>query len=98
MDRSRIEQIIFDALKAANQSRDSSEQIVISSDALLYGTGGQLDSMSLVALLIDIEEALQDEGFRIALGDEQAMSQSGSPFRDVPSLVAHIQLLVGQNP
>ncbi len=98
MDRSTIEKIIFDALATANQSRDANEQIVISADAKLYGADGQLDSMALVALLIDIEEALQDEGFHVSLSDEHAMSRSRSPFRDVPSLIGHIELLVGQAP
>lgn len=97
MNREQIQQIIFDALEAANQSREGTEQILISPGAPLYGDRGQLDSMSLVALLIDIEEALQDEGFRVSLGDEQAMSQSRSPFRDVPSLIAHIEHLLGKN-
>jgi acyl carrier protein len=96
MERSQIEQMVFDALEAVNQSLVDEEQIEISPDAKLYGKGGQMGSMTLVALLLDIEEALQDEGVHVALSDEKAMSQYKSPFRDVPSLVNYIQSLIGQ--
>ena len=94
MEQNRIQQIIFDALEATNQVREENNQIEMSSDAKLYGRDGQLESMELVALLIDIEEALQDEGFNISLSDERAMSQSKSPFRDVPSLVSYISSVI----
>ena len=94
MDEKKIQQYIFDALAMTNQVREENNQIETSPDAELYGQNGQLESMELVALLIDIEEALQDEGFNISLGDERAMSQSKSPFRGVPSLVSYISSVI----
>ena len=94
MHNNKIQQFIFDALEAANQVREDDNQVEISPDASLYGRNGQLESMELVALLIDIEEALQDEGYDISLSDERAMSQSKSPFRDVPSLVGYISSVI----
>lgn len=94
MERERIQQIIFEALAAANQARDVNEQIAIAPDARLYGRDGQLESMGLVALLIDVEEALQDEGYSVSLSDERAMSMSRSPFRDVSTLVGYIEGLL----
>jgi len=46
--------------------------------------------MGLVALIIDIEELLADKGFSITLSDEKAVSQTRSPFRDVPAMVTYI--------
>ncbi|MEW6428234.1 MAG: hypothetical protein AB1568_09400 [Thermodesulfobacteriota bacterium] len=94
MNNKEIEKIIFAALDLANQSRDEHEQITIASDAQLFGQNGQLDSMGLVALLVDIEEGLQDMGVNITLSDEKAMSMAHSPFRDVPALTAYIAGLV----
>ncbi len=94
MDEQKIQQTIFDALTISNQVREDDSQIEISPEVKLYGQNGQLESMELVALLIDIEEALQDEGFNISLSDERAMSQSQSPFRDVPSLVSYISSVI----
>jgi acyl carrier protein len=88
---SQIQTIILDALAMANQAREDDKQLIVSPEAALFGDGGQLDSMDLVALMIDIEEALAEAGYNIILTAEQAMSRARSPFKDVPSLVAYIE-------
>jgi acyl carrier protein len=95
MTRGDIQQHIFDALEMSNHARDDHEKIPIGPETALYGKDGHLDSMSLVGFLIDVEESLQDQGFRISLSDERAMSQKNSPFRDVPVLVDYISKLIG---
>ncbi|MEO0508928.1 MAG: hypothetical protein AAF065_03590 [Verrucomicrobiota bacterium] len=56
-------------------------------ESLLYGEGGPLDSMALVNLIADVEEAVSEKfGASIALADERAMSAKKSPFRCVASL------------
>ena len=65
----------LDALKSPNR------------DSQLYGQGGALDSMALVNLIADIEEAIAEKyGASIALADEKAMSAKNSPYRNVASL------------
>jgi acyl carrier protein len=91
VDCSQIQTIILDALRMANQAREDDQQLTVSPDAQLFGNGGQLDSMGLVALIIDIEEALGEAGYNIILTNERAMSATRSPFKDVPSLVAYIE-------
>jgi acyl carrier protein len=91
VDRSQIQTIIFAALHMANQAREDDQQLTVSPDAPLFGNDGQLDSMGLVALIIDIEEALGEAGHNIILTNERAMSRAQSPFKDVPSLVAYIE-------
>jgi acyl carrier protein len=88
---SQIQTIIIDALRMANQAREDNQQLTVSPDAPLFGNDGQLDSMGLVALIIDIEEALGEAGYNIILTNERAMSRAQSPFKDVPSLVAYIE-------
>lgn len=95
MNDSKIQLLVLDAIALTNQSREDSEQIPVKPDTALYGSQGNLDSMGLVALLIDIEEMLQDEGFNVSLSDERAMSLANSPFKNVTTLVAHISSLVG---
>jgi acyl carrier protein len=91
VDCSQIQTIILDALRMANQAREDNQQLTVSPDAPLFGNDGQLDSMGLVALIIDIEEALGEAGYNIILTNERAMSRARSPFKDVPSLVAYIE-------
>ncbi len=94
MEKTEIQQIIFDAIDMANNARQEDEQITVSFDTELYGSNGQLDSMGLVALLIDIEESLLDRDLQITLSDERAMSQSRSPFKNIQSLTDYIDTLV----
>ena len=57
------------------------------SDSRLYGEGGALDSMALVNLIADVEDAVSEKfGASIALADEKAMSAKNSPYRTVASL------------
>jgi acyl carrier protein len=81
---------VLQAMRSANLARDGSMQLVVSPDAPLFGPDSALDSLGLVGLLLDIEEALQALGCDVLLSDERAMSQKRSPFRTVQSIVAYI--------
>ena len=94
MTNNDIQKIIFDAIDMANNAREDNKQIPTSEDTELYGTEGHLDSMGLVAFLVDIEESFQDTGINLTLTDERAMSQSSSPFRNVESLTEYISTLL----
>lgn len=91
-----IEAIILKALTDTNKVRDADHQVEVSSTATIFGPGSPLDSLGLVAFLMDVEDALADAGYPITLSDARAMSQSRSPFRDVPSLSAYIGTLVAE--
>jgi acyl carrier protein len=93
LDRSAILEIVLRALETANEGRDEGTRLTVSPDAPLFGAESALDSLGLVALLIDIEEAFAIEGRTITLSDERALSQRRSPFRSVSSLVAYIEQL-----
>jgi 2-phospho-L-lactate transferase/gluconeogenesis factor (CofD/UPF0052 family) len=96
--RDRIEQVVLAALTNANMARDASKQLTVAPDAAVFAPGSPLDSLGLVALLVDIEDALRDEGVEVELSDARAMSQKHSPFRDVPALVQYIGGLVEGHP
>jgi acyl carrier protein len=89
-----IQETVLDAMRSANLGRAASVQLVVAADAPFFGPTSPLDSLGLVALLLDIEEALQARGCEVVLSDERAMSQTRSPFRTVKSLVAYIGLIV----
>ncbi|WP_269526925.1 hypothetical protein [Coraliomargarita parva] len=61
-------------------------------DSPLYGTGGTLDSMALVNLIADLEDAVSEQwGQSITLADEKAMSAKNSPYRTAETLSLAIQ-------
>ncbi len=94
MERPQVESVILAAMTAANAARMPEQQLTVAPEARIFGGGSSLDSLGLVALLIDIEDALADKGVTVVLSDERAMSASRSPFRDVPSLVAFVEAQV----
>ena len=86
-----IQTIVLDAIRNANVARREDSQLPVSPDATVFGPGSPLDSLGLVALLIDIEEALAARGEEVSLSDSRAMSQRHSPFRTVETLTSYIQ-------
>jgi acyl carrier protein len=87
---SEIEAVILGAVKSVNLARKPEAQLEIGPDAPIFGGGSPLDSLGLVTLLIEIEDALLDRGHTVTLSDARAMSQTRSPFRSVTALVAYI--------
>jgi acyl carrier protein len=88
---SEIQELVLRAIRNINMARKPEAQLEVLPTARLFGGGSPLDSLGLVSLLIDIEEALQDRGQNVTLSDARAMSQARSPFRSVDALVAYIQ-------
>ena len=74
------------------------ESIELNSDSKLFGGSGPLDSMSLVNLLVELEEYIEDElDIAITLADEKAMSRRTSPFSRVDTLFNYINEKLGDN-
>lgn len=73
------------------------EEIVVTSDLKLYGGSGILDSMSLVNLIVEIEEMIEDEfDISIIIADEKAMSRRTSPFSRVSNLIEYVKELCNE--
>ena len=64
----------------------------------LFGKSGILDSVGLVTLVIEIEEAIEEQfDVMISLADEKAMSQKTSPFQTIGSLAKYADSLIQEN-
>jgi acyl carrier protein len=90
MNQQAITEVVFDALRLANKSRPPDRQLAVTADSPLFGHNGALDSLGLVALVIDIEDGLRDRGFVMDLSSAQALSPRNSPFRSVQTLIDYI--------
>ena len=86
MDRDAIIEVIFEAIALGNQARPDDAQVPQAENTPLYGEEGHLDSMALVSLLMDVEDALLERGHSVSLSDERALSATRSPFRSVATL------------
>src|SRR5438309_1762453 len=80
-----VREVVLQAMRLANLAREEGLRLEVAADAPIFGADSPLDSLGLVALLLDIEDGLRAIGCDVVLGDERAMSQRRSPFRDVPS-------------
>ncbi|HEV8348403.1 MAG TPA: hypothetical protein VGQ16_17625 [Vicinamibacterales bacterium] len=98
MDQNQIRDIVMDAMRTTNLARPAESQLEVSSTGPIFGAASPLDSLGLVALLLDVEDAFQSRGFDVALSDASAMSRTRSPFRDVPALVSYIDSLMSARP
>ncbi len=83
----QIETIIFGAIAALNAERPADDQIPASPETPLFGVDAELDSLSFVSLVTDVETTLNvDHGLDISLADDRAMSRPQSPYDTVATL------------
>jgi len=89
----KIEEIVFSTLNEVLEN-NAVEEDELSVKTRLFGDDGILDSIGIVMLLTELEEALEDElSLEITLADDRAMSQKTSPFRNVGTLIQYIEKL-----
>lgn len=82
-----------------NQSVLLPEPIDLSNghDSILYADNGSMDSITLVTILVDIEDALRAQGVEdILLADTSDLAVGATPFATLGSLVNYVNLRVQQ--
>lgn len=89
--------IIFDTLEEMRKTGEFVYEDSLSIETPLYGgKDGKLDSLSLVKLIIAVEQGIQDRlNTTVSLSDAKALSQSRTPFRSVSTLVNHAITIIG---
>ncbi len=92
---------ILESVKAAisevNSGRPPEKQVQLVREALLYGPELVLDSISLVWLIVGIEQRLEEQhGIKITIADDKAFAGASNPFRSVGSLVDYIARRLGE--
>lgn len=93
--REVISKVVFDCLKNHQIEFDINFDLTEGEQTRLFGGSGQLDSLGLVSLIVNIEEAIDDEfGISLILADEKAMSRRNSPFLRISNLIDYIHELI----
>ncbi len=96
IEKQAILDLVLTAVQSLNEELDPSRQLQLAEDTLLFGEGSDLDSLSLVSVIVDIETAVADQfGEPISLTDDKAMSRPVSPDTHVGALVDYIFELLG---
>jgi acyl carrier protein len=88
----KVREVVRAVLNEIGETEGIEELVNAADDTRLLGSQGHLDSLGVVLLVSELEEAIGDEfGRNILLADDRAMSQRSSPFRNVGSLCAYIE-------
>ncbi len=97
INREKISELVFNCIK---NFQEEYEQVIDFSEGeqtRLFGGNGQLDSLGLVSLVVNIEEDIEsDLGISVILADERAMSRRSSPFSRIGNLIDYIEELVSK--
>ena len=87
---SKIKEIVFEVIK--NNSEDLK---IIDENTLLLSEGSSIDSMTIVSIVVDLEQELSDFFKKdISLSDDRAMSREVSPYENVKNMIEYISELL----
>ena len=93
-----VDSIVFKGLSVLNNELPENGKIKINDKTPLFGVNAEIDSLSLVSLIVDIETELNSEfDMEISLTDDRAMTRSESPFLNVETLTSYILELAQEN-
>ncbi|CAH2922453.1 MAG: hypothetical protein CPSOU_4103 [uncultured Paraburkholderia sp.] len=85
--RERIVEIILAAIQRENVLWEIPIDISAGEDTRLYGLDGQVDSLGLVSLVVEVEGKIEQQlGVSVTLVSDRAMSARRSPFATMGSL------------
>lgn len=90
-EKVKLELLVHDVIDEMNQLEFIENPLPKKDNTPLFGKSGQLDSLSLVILIMTIEDKTEDTlNHRISLADDRAMSREQSPFRTIGTLVDYM--------
>lgn len=92
-----IQELVVKTIRDLELNVDNSILENLNISTRLYGSNGILDSLGLVALVTDLEDAIYVKFSKsVVLADEKAMSQQTSPFRSIGSLSEYIMKVINE--
>ena len=88
-------EIVYEAIDEINEDQTDDAKILKSLDGLLLNADSNVDSLTLVRLLVTVERLIEERsGKAIVLVDESAFDEGQSPFLTVGTLVQHVEKLL----
>ena len=92
MEIEKIYALIINQLNELNETLPPEQQFVADQHTVLFGNNSNIDSLSLVSVIVDLETVFSDEyGQDISLTDDRAMTREISPFTNVQNLADYIK-------
>jgi acyl carrier protein len=95
LDRATSVQVVIASLREVLTMNDEAIPAVIDEETVLVGSNAVLDSLGVVALIVEVEQRLEiDYSVSVTLANDRAMSQRNSPFRTVGVLSDYICAMI----
>lgn len=86
--KEKVEEIVYSIISSNTEDLNIG---LINSDTLLLSEGSDIDSMTIVSIVVDLETKLSDTFQKeISLSDEKAMARQKSPFKNVRNLIEYV--------
>ncbi|MEE9372609.1 MAG: hypothetical protein V3V00_06105 [Saprospiraceae bacterium] len=87
-----IKETVIATIQDVVDSFSDAENVKIDENSELFGKNSIIDSMTLVSIIVDIEELFSDKyNKEICLTDDRAMTREQSPFDSVKTLIDYIE-------
>lgn len=97
MERSAILEIVLKQVNSLVDTFPQDQKFEINESVVLFGRNSNIDSLSLVSLIVDLESYFLDEhNLEISLTDDRAMTREISPFNTATSLTDYLDELINK--
>lgn len=97
MNKEEILEIVISNVVSLVETLPDDQKFTVDQNTILFGNGSNIDSLSLVSIIVDLESIFIDEyDLEISLTDDKAMMRKKSPFDSIDSLVEYIDELVNE--
>jgi len=98
MNKEEILEIVISNVNSLVDTLPSDQKFTVDQNTILFGNGSNIDSLSLVSIIVDLESLFSDDyDLEISLTDDKAMMRKKSPFDSIISLADYIEELVNGN-
>ena len=98
MNKQTIYELVINQVKQLNETLPENQRFTVNEKTILFGDGSNIDSLSLVSVIVDLESLFSDEyDHNISLTDDRAMTREISPFENISSLVDYIFEVVNED-
>ena len=97
MGRSAILEIVLKQINSLVNTLPEDQKFEVKENIVLFGRNSNIDSLSLVSLIVDLEAYFMDEyNLEISLTDDRAMTREISPFNTVASLTDYLHEIINE--
>ena len=97
MKREKILSIVVSAVKDLVETFPEADRFEVNEQTALFGVNANIDSLSLVSVIVDLEGIFYDEyNLQLSLTDDRAMTRPTSPFDSISTLTDYITELIAE--